>query len=133
MPNQYMKDIDGLVVDIAGVFFEVTAEKDMIERFGMQGQIDFRNNLIVIDPDMGDRDTLTVLIHEIIEGIIRRYQVSMPHEQIVFLECSLFTVLMNNPRLLEIILKEARNNGKEHKLSEATSIEEYLNGETGTT
>lgn len=107
MPNKYVQDLENVIVDIAGVLFKVTTEADMIERFGMQGQIDFRNNLIVLDPDMGDRDTLSVLVHEIIEGIVRRYQIQIQHETIVFLECSLFTVLMSNPILLRILLKEA--------------------------
>ena len=121
MPNKYITKLSGIEIDIAGVLYQVGTEVDMIERFGMQGQIDFRNNTILLDPDMGDRDTLTVLVHEIIEGIIRRYQVQIPHETIVFLECSLFTVLMDNPRILEILLEEARN-GK----IENTKLEKLL-------
>lgn len=121
MPNKYIERLSGMIVDIAGILFTVVTEEDMIERFGMQGQIDFRNNQIIIDPEMGNRDTLTVLIHEVVEGIIRRYQIQIPHETIVFLECSLFTVLMDNPKMLEVLLEEAKG-GKER-------VEEQIAGE----
>jgi len=131
MPNKYIAEIEKLVIDIAGVLFTVITEAEMIERFGMQGQIDFRTNQIVLDPDMSSRDTLTVLIHEVVEGIIRRYQANIPHETIVFLECSLFTVLMDNPKMLRILLEEAETGKRDIELEEKkqNTVEEILNKE----
>lgn len=106
--TEYEKDLKGMEVNLAGVLFKVEFESRMVDRFNTSGQIDFFRNRIALDPELGDRDTLSVFLHELIEGVVRRYQVKIDHDLVVFLECALFSLFMSNPHILEVFLKEAK-------------------------
>lgn len=116
----FKEDIAQLTVKIGGIPFKVRLEEDMILRFGHQGQVNFIRDEIILDPIQTNHEIGTVFLHELIEGIIKRHQIELPHELIVLLECALYSLFMDNPRILEIYHKFANGEYHEEERQEET-------------
>lgn len=106
MSSKYLYDkLNGLEVDILDLTFTVEFEKNLVGRWGTPGQIGFHLvNTIFLDPDVTDQELLSVLIHEILEGILKRFNIEVPHHVISSLEVGFYNLLLNNSDFVNLFI-----------------------------
>lgn len=104
MSSKYLYDkLDGLKISILDLTFTVEFEKNLVGRWGTPGQIGFHLvNTIFLDPDVTDQELLSVLIHEILEGILKRFNIEVPHHVISSLEVGFYNLLLTNPDFVNL-------------------------------
>lgn len=100
--------LNGQAVEIGGTNFQIGFKNRIMERFKVSGQTDFYNDTILIEANLTEGNTLVTLIHEMLEGISRKYHLDIPHELIDGLETYLFETFVENPHILEELLKYAK-------------------------
>jgi hypothetical protein len=102
--NQVEEILDGKVVNICGTPFSVTFEHDLVDRYGILGQVHHFKNDIRLESDASDSITISTLLHEILEVIVRRREIKLEHTDITNIEVDLLGVLQYNTGLLRKIL-----------------------------
>jgi len=102
------KDLEGKVLNIGDHYYTLHFQEDLDRRFERLGQCDLLRGKIWIDAAAPERPALSTLIHEVLEAIICNNTLDLKHPQIVVLENELFSFCMNNPEILEVLVKEAR-------------------------
>jgi len=104
---KYKDDLEGKVMNIGDHYFTIHFQEDLDRRFERLGQCDLLKGKIWIDADAPERPALSTLLHEIIEAIACNNTLELKHPQVVILENALFSFCMNNPDILEVLVKEA--------------------------
>ncbi len=108
--NIWRGKFDGMNLLLGSIPYQVRYDKGMCRRFDTMGQINYHENLIYLDPDFHERDTLQTILHELIEFINRNHELGLPHQVITALETGLMGILMQNPHLFQIFVDEAQRN-----------------------
>ena len=130
MSSKYLYDkLDGLEIDILDLTFTVEFEKNLVGRWGTPGQIGFHLvNTIYLDPEVTDQELLSVLVHEILEGILKRFNIEVPHHVISSLEVGFYNLLLNNPDLVDLYAHRSIEQDVEDTTTDiADRIREILN------
>lgn len=110
----------GTKLKVGGTNFTVGAKGRMLERFGVAGQTDFYNDTILVDSNMTEGNTLSTILHELLECMNKRFSMELHHELIDELEAHLFSVLVDNPALLKELLKYSIRTYEQGKGSKKT-------------
>jgi hypothetical protein len=105
---KYTEEMEGLVLNILDQFFTIHFHKDLERRFERLGQADPLRGVIWLDADAHERNSLSTLLHEVVELIVTGNAIKMDHQDIVILENGLFMFCMRNIKVLEILLAEAK-------------------------
>lgn len=130
MSSKYLYDkLNGLEIDILDLTFTVEFEKNLVGRWGTPGQIGFHLvNTIFLDPDVTDQELLSVLVHEILEGILKRFNIEVPHHVISSLEVGFYNLLLNNPDFVDLYARYSiEQDAKDTTTDIADRIREILN------
>jgi len=104
---KYKERMEGLVLNIGDQYFTIHFHKDLERRFERLGQADPLRGVIWLDDEGHERNTLTTLIHEIVEMVITSNTIRLDHHDIVVLENGFFQFCMKNPKVLAILMEEA--------------------------
>jgi hypothetical protein len=104
---KYKEKMEGLVLNIGDQYYTIHFHKDLERRFDRLGQADPLRGIIWLDEDGHERNTLTTLIHEIVETVVTSNTIRMEHHDICILENGFFQFCMKNPKVLEILAEEA--------------------------
>ena len=106
--NIWRDTLNGMNLLLGSIPFRIVYDKNMCRRFDTMGQINYHENIIYLDPDFHERDTLQVILHELIEFINRNHELGLPHQVITALETGLMNIIMQNPHLFSIFVDEAQ-------------------------
>jgi hypothetical protein len=104
---KYRDELEGKVMNIGDHFFTIHFQEDLDRRFERLGQCDLLKGLIWLDAAAPERPVLSTILHEVVEAIVCQGALPIKHDVIVLLENALFSFCMNNPTILEILIKES--------------------------
>ena len=106
--NIWRDKLSGMNLLLGSIPFKLLYDKEMCRRFEVMGQINYHENIIYIDPDLHERDTLQTILHELIEFINRNNEIGLQHHVLTDLEIGLMGIIMQNATLFQIFVDEAK-------------------------
>lgn len=106
-----LKKLSDLNLDILGFPYKITFVKDMVAKFNITGCASVWDSDIQIDDGIGNLDTLSSILHEIIEVMFRKTETEYKHDTISKIETFMMSLIIENPELMEIIVETAKKEG----------------------
>lgn len=93
---------------LQGSLVPIAFKARLLERHQVCGQTDFYNENILLDANLTEAETLSTILHEIMEFLNKKHKLGLEHDIICSLEALLFDVMANNPAYIEVLLDYAR-------------------------
>jgi hypothetical protein len=110
-----LKKLERMNLAILGFPYKITFVKGLIDRFNVTGCAQVWGDEIQIDSGVTPLDTLSSILHEIIEVMFRKTETKYEHEIISRFEILMMMFIIENPELMEVILETAKKETRSYK------------------